>query len=444
MDILVALSSQKLFNQAIDIFGFKKILSPPGKQFPNLEDYLGFDLTTGTLIHLHVHYALVLGEKFIKNHHLPLESLFFRHLIPSSQGLWIPCPELELIVLVLRAHMKTDLVSLAKHQIKDFLGHSYIPFPDNIKEEFDELIKCSDLDKARLIYRESRLPLHEDIVFGFIRELSEGSLRARSVALRKIQILHGLRGYQRQNNFAAYGKYIGQYIQRLPLLARFIVSKKKTFCDGGKVFAVVGADGAGKSTLIGDLEAWLSWKVIVKRTYYGIPKSSVIQMGFWIVQKLEKLSLNHLSKELNALLWLIIAHKRFVTAVKAQALAAKGILVLSDRFPMKDFHKMTNPMDGPRLFGSNSWFSQRESLYYQNLVYPNRIFVLKVAFDELRKRKTDLPLDIHMLKAEAVNSITEREGIIIVDANRSYEEVLLQIKTLIWQELVKATYERGK
>lgn len=440
LDILVAPSSQNSFNQAIDAFSIKKILTPPGKQYPDLEDYLGFDEATGAFIHLHVHYALVLGEKFIKNHCLPLEDLFFRHLILAPQGLWIPCPELELIVLVLRAHMKTDLASLAKHQFNDCLMQSYSPFPDNIQQEFLELIKCSDLEKARSIYRESGLPLHEEIVFGFIRELSEGCLRARAVARRKIQILYGLRGYQRQNCLTAYLKYCSRYIQGIPLLSRFMPSKKKTIWGGGRVFALVGADGSGKTTLAKDLDAWLSWKIKVRRTYHGIPKSAIFKIGFRIVQQFEKQTLTRrLANALNAFLWVLIARKRYVGSVQAHRFAAAGELVLSDRFPLKDFHAMSVPMDGPRLSGAGGRFSRCESVWYQKLVYPHCIFVLRVAFDELRKRKADLPLDTHMLKADAVNSIAERKGIVIVDANRSYEEVLLQIKRMIWQELPGST-----
>lgn len=437
LDLLVAPSSQQAFNRAIDIFGIKKILSPPRKQYPNLEDYLGFDQATGALIHLHVHYALVFGEKYIKNHLLPLKELFFNNLILSSYGLWIPCPELELIVLVLRAHLKTDLVSLVKHQIKDCLGQRYNPFPDHIHEEFMELIKSSDLYKAKSLFRESGIPLHEEIIFGFVRELSEGRLHASAVAHRKIQILSGLRGYQRQNSFFAYFRYLTYFLQGLPLLEKCVTSKKKTILGGGKVFALVGADGSGKSTLVKDLEAWFSWKIEVRRIYHGIPKSAIVQLGFRVAQKFENLSLNYIAKELNALLWVYIARKRYIDSVQAHHFAAQGELVLSDRFPLKDFHTMTNPMDGPRLSGSESRFAQNELYWYQKLVYPHRIFILKVAIDVLRNRKTDLPLETHILKAEAVNNIAERDGIVVIDANRSYDDVLLEIKQFIWQEMLR-------
>ena len=105
LDLLVHIEDKDRFVQALEDNHFKKIISPPYKQFPGLEDYLGFDHSTGAFSHLHVHYRLVLGQKYIKNHHLPIEDLIFDNLCVKS-GIFIPCPELELILLVVRAHMK--------------------------------------------------------------------------------------------------------------------------------------------------------------------------------------------------------------------------------------------------------------------------------------------------------------------------------------------------
>ena len=438
LDILVARESMPAFNEAVARFGFKEMLSPPAKRFPGLEDYLGFDAATGSLVHLHVHYALVLGEKYIKNHRLPLEGLFFRNLVLSPQRLWIPCPELELIVLVLRAHLKTDLLSLVKQQIKECLGKSCDPFPDHIHEEFRQLIGSCDLEKARSIYRESGLPIGEEVIFSFIREFSGGNLRAAAVASRKARILFGLKGYLRRNVAAAYLDYLYRLLRGLPVIARFCSSQKKTIKGGGKVFALVGADGSGKSTLVSDLEAWLSWKVKVRRAYHGIPKSRGVRLAFWGGRQFSKLGLNRASDALTSLLWVLIARRRYLTSVNSRRCAAQGELVLSDRFPLQEFHDMENPMDGPRLSGGDTWFGRCESSWYERVVSPDRLFVLKVDIEELRRRKADLPLDTHLLKAAAVNGIREREGIAVIDANKGYEEVLLQTKRLIWQELLGA------
>ena len=53
---------------------------------PGMESFLGFDPTTGTLLHLDVHYRLVLGEQLIKNHHLPVEDWLLAGSRADSKG----------------------------------------------------------------------------------------------------------------------------------------------------------------------------------------------------------------------------------------------------------------------------------------------------------------------------------------------------------------------
>jgi len=108
LDLLVAQEDAQQFRQLALQYGFKVVISPPAKQFPGVEDYLGFDLATGRLSHLHVYYRLVLGKPFVKNHRLPLEDALLasarRH---QSERVMIPSPAWELVVLVARILLKT-------------------------------------------------------------------------------------------------------------------------------------------------------------------------------------------------------------------------------------------------------------------------------------------------------------------------------------------------
>ena len=52
---------------------FKRFSAVPSRAYPGIEDYLGMDRATGTLVHLHVHYRLTLGERYIKGYRLPWE-----------------------------------------------------------------------------------------------------------------------------------------------------------------------------------------------------------------------------------------------------------------------------------------------------------------------------------------------------------------------------------
>ena len=117
--------------------------------------------------------------------------------------------------------------------------------------------------------------------------------------------------------------------------------------------------------------------------------------------------------------------------------ACNGIIVITDRFPLKDFYCMEEPMDGPRMKKRESivgaFFSRREEQYYNNLQISDQIFVLQVDLVELRKRKTDLDMHTHKKKADAVNSVQGDDHIILIDANKPYADVLLTLKRKIWK-----------
>ena len=97
---------------------------------------------------------------------------------------------------------------------------------------------------------------------------------------------------------------------------------------------------------------------------------------------------------------------------------------------------MESPMDGPRI--KKEWenasirLANLEQHYYSQIGLPDKVFVLQTDIDELRKRKKDLDISLHIMKANAVNSIEELSNMRLINANRPYPEVLLELKNMIW------------
>ena len=58
-------------------------------------------------------------------------------------------------------------------------------------------------------------------------------------------------------------------------------------------------------------------------------------------------------------------------------LKSQGKIVVFDRFPLKEFWNMDEPMDGPRVGDSSRW-KNLECKFYNEIGYPDHIFVLKV------------------------------------------------------------------
>ena len=309
LDLLVHQDDRDPFLKALKLFDIKKIVSHKEKYFDGLEDYLGFDQLSGELIHLHVHYRLVLGQRHIKNHHLPLEDVFFNNLIIKNK-VYTPCPELELLFLIMRAHMKVDLISLLKHGIKGFFQRGYTAFPADIENEIHELVELSNADKFKSLLLQCDLGIEDQVFTDFIDKYSTGGLKFYDVLSRQYDIFSGLKKYKRETGGLTYFKYLYLILKNSKVLSFFVAPSKKTIDGQGKIISLVGADGAGKSTLIADIEKWLSWKLDVVRYYYGIPKTFQVKLLSLFIRGFSKFRLYGPADIVESFLWLYVARKR--------------------------------------------------------------------------------------------------------------------------------------
>ena len=438
LDILVHSDDRKLFELGCRKYDIKKILSPPQKQFPDIEDYLGFDYETGRLIHLHVHYSLILGQKYIKNHHLPIEDIFFQNLI-FKDGIAIPAPELELILLIIRAHLKLDYISLIKHGVRDLQGKYYCPFPHDIEKEMFLLISSINLTKFKQILSDCKLPIQEFLFTDFIKKFSEKKYKSHNAFKIKKEILFSLKEFQRKKDFFLSFKYLYLCFNNSKLIRKIKKTKKKRMIGRGRIFSLVGADGSGKSTLLQELADWLSWKLSVQTYYYGIPTKNVINLLDFFIRACYRFKMSSIAMLIENLLWVIIARYRFKVFMASQEDVEQGAIILTDRFPLRQFHGMEMPMDGPRIRQCSnllsSYLSHKEMNYYNKIKVPDRVFVLQVSIDELRRRKTDLDLETHKIKAMYVNALKANSYISLIDGNKRYNDVCLMLKRKIWNSL---------
>lgn len=441
LDLLVHKEDKRKFNDALNKFDIKKINSPPEKRFPGLYDYLGFDQVTGKFIHLHVHYQLILGQKYIKNHHLPLECFFFNNLVLNEKNIQIPIPELELFILIIRYCMKFDIVSFLHYIRKRQL------FPIDIKNEIKLLINQNNITDFRRIIKESNLKISENKLMSFINDFEKNTLNIKKVLKLRKYIFLKLKRFQRESGVRNNLKFLLINIVKFPYINKLFDHKKKTIGQKGKIYALVGADGSGKSTLIKDIKNWLAWKIEVKTIYLGIPKlkklscfSKMIKVTNLIEKSIKFRPItklfSRLKDEMSGCRWIFVAQKRLEIIVAAQDYCKAGGSVISDRYPISDFNSMERPMDGPRIRKETTPVllkkAIREEEYYSKFPQPDKIFVLQTDINELRKRKADLDINEHKKKADAINKMQNSENICIINGNKPYQNVLLDIKKKIW------------
>ena len=458
LDLLVDPAHGQRFRTILSRANIKAMLSPPEARYPAIEDYLGIDADTGRLFHLHVHYQLILGEQYVKNYHLPLECAFWDHVSFYQKLIKIPAPELELSVLAIRALLKYR----DRDAVKDVLKIRTPGMPANILNEFKYLLGHTDWIALQNILQEHCDFISPEIVLDLLRTIPT-SPRAGLLFYRlRQQLRRDLHEFQRFSTREARRKY-WQSILRQSLPFHYRAQYKKIPVTGGKIIAVVGADGAGKTTIVNELQRWLNWKLRVENTYMGSQQPSwltkvckFIDRGAnkaWRIWKDLIGERNAPARWLEALqeasrnfYYLAISRDRYKRYCAARRQASQGTIVLCDRYPLEAIWRVMEqrPMDGPQIIPGDRTQGRRLAQYlsscerktYQKIRPPEHIIILHVSPEVSLKRKPEHDPSMIYAKAQALERI-ERNGLNItdIDADRDLALVLLQVKKAIWQLL---------
>jgi hypothetical protein len=461
LDLLVERRQRRCFKTTVHQLGCKTTISPPSKQYPAVEDYLGYDENTGKLFHLHVHFQLILGERFVKNHRLPLEREFLESA-RISDGVKIPSPELELIVLAMRALLKYR----DRDVVKDVLSIGSPGLPLNILQEFEYLLQKTSLERIETVLEEEVNFVSPDVVLGFLKAVVESPRSGYKYYQMRRDLRHDLAAYQRYGRWKAIAKYFyGLLGCRLPFGRSFLAGKRLS--SGGMLIALVGADGAGKSSIVSELHKWLSWKLDVHVCYMGTGEqlshlSRVLRFSSENFARLHRLcsvvvgakhGLSRISGQVyrftRHLYHLSIALTRYRRCVAARRKAAQGSIVICDRYPLDGIHRVMRgirpPMDGPRIAwmcreeetdGITAHLSKLEQNIYHRIGLPDCLILLHVSPNVALQRKPDHTPEEIEPKTQAVEHM-DRQGLQIIDINadQPFERTSLQTKSALWNIL---------
>jgi thymidylate kinase len=236
------------------------------------------------------------------------------------------------------------------------------------------------------------------------------------------------------------------------------------------MIAIVGGDGAGKSTAVEALSAWLAKNFQTTTLHMGKPAWSwttklvrgVLKIGqvvgLYPLEVTFRETINQESRLSPGYPWLVRevcrARDRYGAYVKARRFANRGGLVILDRFPVPEIQIMDGLltrlfieqlMAGPR---ADQFLSPRpddrlaqllvkhEESYYYQITPPELLIVIRVDPETAVQRKTD----------EDAAAVRERSTKIwnldwahtqahVIDGSQSKTEVLTKLKALIWSQL---------
>jgi thymidylate kinase len=427
-DLLISEADSQRFYQLAKDRGLKQRYSSEDKKYTGIENYLGFDYGSGSLFHLHVHFLLIFGKRFQKNYRLPIEDLVLANSICDEVfPIRIIQPELEYIFLILRSVLKTDY--RIKSVAKSLLSHSV--FPANILNEYSYLKE--KLDPAKFEhYAETILP---DLKAVFLRmgKIDPSKLTHMQVHKFYREIKAALKPFQLASDPEL----------RLELKKKMRAShnSRSWITPSGISFAFVGADGSGKSTTVSHIQKWLSWKLSVKSFYMGLPKDKPVwKFLSYLARICNKLRLGLLKRLLDIYRLLFAASLRNKRFQQSEMQKNQGNVILFDRFPLKKFWFMDEPIDGPRLKNYRHW-REKERKLYEAIKEPDYIFVLKVDEAESVKRKAEHQkqekLALIKTKIAAVNKLIENHSdrLIVIDTSIGQESTWLELKRNIWELL---------
>jgi hypothetical protein len=458
LDLLVDRGDRASFDAAVSRHGLRRVLPPPADAYPAVDHYLGLDRPSGRLFHLHVHFRLVLGERHVKNHWLPIES----ELLDRTRmlfGVPVPAADLELAILVVRALLKYR----ARDVVKDVLRIRSPGIPAETLAELKWLLGDRDL-AAILPGLEPIGPVvPADVVTSFLEVITNDPRAGFHLLRLRTRLRWALREHRRHSRMRAGAAYAHALWRRRRLLGR-PDGPRMTLPCGGTTVALVGADGAGKTTVAADVAHWLGWKLEARVHYLGSkapsPPTDWLYLGFRALRRSHRAASRGLgerspaARSIAALRDLALALHHVSVGLDrqrhhacARREAGAGGVVVFDRYPLA--HLSARPehqlLDGPQVAslvgersgGLTAALAGAEERIYQRFGLPDHLVLLEVDPVVAARRKPDHRIDVIHAKARAaaqLAGLAEAAGTPVtrIDANQPLGRVTLDLRARLW------------
>lgn len=445
LDLLVARDCEETFREIIRALGFVEAVSATSRWYPYIEHHYAYDPDSGRILHIHLHLLLVVGHDLLKDYHLPVEDAYLgstRHW----HRLRVPQPEFEFIVFVIRMVLKRRLLpAVIAHPIVALkaIVHRRLPplsCADAVDMQRLQAASCGP-EIARLLDR--HFPgLSLDGIESLAGAL-KGDLSDRSWQPAWKQLCHAVRPYRRHGPLrtVALAVYRRLFLAFCMVATRLHVGHPlKKRLRQGCIFALVGGDGAGKTTNIAELKSWLERFVAVASLHVGRPpKGAPWYLAMFPLRLLRVLRIVP-ERFYLSVSYLLIARYRYLVCRKARRLRRRGTIVLLDRVPLSEIRTMDCPrireLTGVR--GAYGLMARLEERYYVRMQCADGVAVLKLDPRIARERRPDD--DQQMLNArsgEIWDATWTSSGIHIVDASQPVAEVQRRLRIALWECAVK-------
>lgn len=433
IDLLVARPDGAKFSEVLASLGFRQAVPVAWRRVPGVLSYFGYEPTLRRLVHVHAHFHVRLGAPTTRNYRLPIE----RPLIEAREsGAFFPTPtpELEFIVFVVR--MVLD------HSVRASLTHDR---GSRRAREWEYLAGRVEQERVRDLLRDHLPALAPSLFDRCVRSLSPGCPLLRRLRVRR-ELHRALRAHAEGTGLVAA---VRRTLRRGTARCARLVGRQRRnqLLTGGAVIAVLGGDGAGKTTAVTELTGWLGDVFDTVRVHLGKPPRSLLTLAEASLRRVVRMARRLAGGRGDGGAWLLpfrsvcIARDRYRLYRRVRRAAARGSIVVCDRYPTT----FVRHMDGPNIArmagaGMPGWLVRRllrlERACYDRILPPELLIVLRVTPEVAAARKTDEDFDYVLARSRELWELDlNGTPTHVVDADQPGAAVLAQVRAIVWSHL---------
>jgi len=454
LDILVEETDFHYFCDTLRSFGGIEVRSDASRSYPNVFDWLLVCRESGILFHFHLHTRIITGARFVKDFCLPFhECILNSREFDEKFNIYRVDYNYEFTLFVIRECLKVTFFQVV---FKLLTRNSDIGY----KNELDWLRqKCTSNQIESSCKAMGISPSVVSIVLKAYAGEDKISLR------EVVEIKRSFKCSQRVGGFTSHVLQLYHFV-RIFLFNRvlkkgFILKKKAIGVP--PIFALVGCDGAGKTTMERLLVKKLGRHLAIKNIYLGTGDGSHSFL-FILLKKIfarkpkdkstqistdedssNNLRISNNVSLLRSISALYVAYTRYRLMKKAHSLRSKGYYIFFTRYP-----QLTHPglNDGLKLSNARGRLKRVfESIEYSIVsstlrkYHADDLYVLSLPLETVVKRRQDT-MDIKRISQKHAAIMTTdwsvSGGIEYIDATKSQELVYSSLVERIWD-----SYKRG-
>jgi hypothetical protein len=452
LDVLVERRQHAELQRILVDAGFKRFTAVPAREYPAVEDYLGFDAATGVLSHLHLHYELTIGQPYLKGYRVPWEGrLLATRTFDARHGIYVADPALELLLLVVRGALKRRLRDTWRRPSEDY-RRELVWLRQRV--EVSEVCTLA----VELLGAEVETPLR-----GLLADPDASEHLVRFARKARPTLRH----YRTYGRLHASMRALSRELHRVAGAVNRRTSGrpvpfKRVSPRGGTIVVFLGSDGSGKSSLVKEMVGWLNVKLDVVPLYFGSGNgpSSLPRLPLQLARRITDAVLrtgvrtseaalreNRARSALRSIArvpWaLSLSLEKRMKLRRMVEARNRGMIVICDRYPQAECPGFNDGPLLPDLSGSRWRFCRAMAAWEARpyaearLALPDLVVKLVVPADVALGRRPEMSIAEVRRRIEAVAKLTfpESTRVLEVENTRALCQAALVAKRLTWEEL---------